>query len=469
MQKDKVVYPYIPNTVPEIRKRMMKEVGVDNIMEIYDTIPDELLFKGKMNLPEPIMDEYSIRRHVEGILNKNKNCKEYLNFLGAGCAQHYVPAVCDEIISRGELLTAYGAEAWADHGKHQIIFEYVSMMAELVDMDIVSWSFYDGIQTINSSICLAARITGRNKVIIPKSMNPETLSAVKNYLRGLHEGEGIEIILINYIQETGQMDLEDLKKKISSDVAAVLIENPSYLGFVDSHAKEIGSIAKEAGAEFIVYTDPIALGVMEAPANYGATITCGDFHTLGLHLGAGGCQGGFIATHDDDRYISQFKDLMYGLSETVVEGEFGFTPVLSERTSYAVREKGREFTGTGTNLWAMNVAVYLSLMGPQGMQEVGATIMKNAQYAAQEIAKIPGIEIKIKSPFFKEFVVNFDETGKSVAEINKKLLDNKIFGGKNIFWEFPELGQSALFCVTEVHTKEDIDKLVQNLQVAIRS
>lgn len=468
MSKEKVVYPYIPNSVPEIKAELMKEVGVSDERQLFEEIPDELLLNRKMNLPEPILDEHSIKKHVEGILKKNKNCSEYLNFIGAGCAQHFVPAVCDEINSRGEFLTAYGAETWADHGKHQALFEYQSLMAELLDMDFLTVPAYDGGQAAATSLCMANRINGRKKVLLPKTMNPENMAIIKNYLKSVHQENGIEIVLVGYDPATGLMDLNDLKNKISSDVAAVLIENPSYLGFVETQGEEIGKIASDAGAELVVYTDPISLGVLEAPANYGATITCGDFHSLGLHLSCGGGVGGFIATFDDMKYMQETKDLVDGLTETIVDGEYGFATTLIERTHYAMREKGKEYTGTGVNLWAITVGVYLAIMGPKGMQEVGDTIMKNSCYAAKKIAQIPGVEVKFISPIFKEFVVDFNNTGKSVAEINQALLEYKVFGGKDISEEFSEFGQSALYCVTEVHSKEEIDKLVYALQAVVR-
>lgn len=463
MKKEPRVYPYIPNSVPEIKAEMLKEVGANDVMDLYEEIPEELRFKGKMNLPEPIPDEYSIKRHVENILNKNNNCKEYLNFLGAGCAQHFVPAVCDEITGRGELLTAYGAETWADQGKHQIFFEYQSLMAELLDMDFLTVPCQDGAQAVATSLRMSHRINGRKKVLLPKTMNPEHLAVTRNYLKSAQPGKELVIELIDYDPNTGVMNLDDLKTKISSEVAAVMIENPSYLGIIETQADEIGKIAREAGAEFIVYTDPISLGVMEAPANYGATLTIGDIQSLGLHMYGGGAKGGFIASFDDMKYIVEFKELVNGLTETVVDGEYGFGLVLIERTHYAMRDQGKEFTGTQNNLWTGPVAVYLSLMGPQGMAEVGTTIMQNAQYAAKQIAEIPGVNVKFSAPFFKEFVINYDMTGKSVAEINKKLLEYKIFGGLDLSINFPELGQSALFCVTEVITKDEIEKLVNAL------
>jgi len=465
-RKDNIVYPYIPNSVPEVKKEMMKEIGISDIMELYEReIPEELRFKGKMDLPEPIYDEYSIKRHTDEMLGKNKNASEYDCFLGAGCARHFVPAVCDEISGRGEFLTAYVGESIADHGKWQTFFEYCSMMAELCDMDVLSIPMYDGAQAAASAIRMANRINSRSKVLLPEKMNTEVLAVIKNYLNSMPEAD-IKINLVK-CDSTGCIDINDLKSKLSKDVCAVFIENPAYLGSIETKAPEIGQMAREAGAEYIVYVDPISLGVMEAPANYGATITCGDFHNLGLHLGAGGCQGGYIATFDDMQYISEFKDLMFGIAETAAAGEYGFGEVLFDRTSYGSRDKANEFTGTSTGLWAITAGVYLALMGPKGMEEVGKTIMQRAQYAASKIAEIPGIQVKNVGPFFKEFVVNFDMTGKTVAEINKVLLGYKIFGGKDLSIDNPDLGQSALYCVTEVNTKCDIDKLCYALQGAV--
>lgn len=459
MSEKKIVYPYVPNSVSTVKAQMMKEVGIGDIMELYAEIPEHLRFKGKMNLPEPILDEYSIKRHVESLLNKNKNCSEYLNFLGAGCAQHYVPAVCDEVNGRGEFLTAYSGFFWGDHGKWQAWFEYQSLMGELLDMDHLSVPQYDGAQAAASSLRMASRINGRKEVLLPKTMNPEVLTVVRNYLNGV-AGSEITSTMVGFDSKTGLLDLDDLRSKISDKTAAVFVENPSYLGIIESQAEEIGKIARENGAEFIVYADPVSLGMIAPPAHYGATIACGDLHPLGIHMQCGGGQGGFIATHDDMDHASQFKDFVVSLTDTVVEGEYGLGLVLPMNLSYLAREEAKEYTGTNVGLWAITAAVYLSLMGPKGMQEIAQTIMQKSQYAAKKIAELDGVELRFSSPYFKEFVVSFNKTGKSVKKINKALIKHKIFGGKDISQEFPEFGQSALYCVTEIMTKEDIDRLV---------
>ena len=463
MNKNKIVYPYIPNSVPEIKAQMLKELGLEDEMDLFSEIPEHLKYKKRMNLPEPIHDEYSLKKHITDLLNKNKNCAEYLNFLGAGCAQHFVPAICDEINGRGEFLTAYAAEFYADHGKWQALFEFCSLMGELLDMDVVSGFLYDGAQAVATSLRMATRITGRKEVLLPKTINPQTLMVVKNYMKGVSE-RGIAIQMIEFDKTTGTLDLDDLKSKISPKTAAVLIENPSYLGFIEPRAKQVGDIAHENDAEIIVSIDPISLGVLAPPAQYGATIACGDYHCLGIHMQCGGGQGGFIATHDEMKYVAEYKDKMYGLTKTIKEGEYGFGHVLFDRTSFGSREKAKEYTGTSNALWALTAGVYLALMGPRGMEEIGQTIMQKAQYAAKRMAQLKGVKRVHPGPFFKEFLINFDNTGKSVKEINKALLEHRIFGGKDISGEFPAFGQSALYCVTEIITKADIDRFIEALK-----
>jgi glycine dehydrogenase subunit 1 len=462
MSEKKTVYPYIPNSVPEVKAQMMRELGLDDEMDLFSEIPEHLKYHGRMNLPEPILDESSLRKHLERLLNKNKNCSEHLNFLGAGCAQHYVPAVCDEINSRGEFLTAYAAEFYADHGKWQALFEFCSSMGELLDMEVVSGFLYDGAQAAATSLRMAARLTGRSEILLPKTMNPEALMVIRNYMKRVSE-PGITIRLVEYDRGTGSMDLHDLSSKISSKTAAILIENPGYLGFIEPRAEKAGEIARENGAEFIVSTDPISLGVLAPPAQYGATFACGDYHPLGIHMQCGGGQGGFIATHDDMKYLIEYKDKMYGITKTIADGEYGFGHVLFERTSFGSREKAKEYSGTSNALWALTAGVYLALMGPQGMKEIGRTIMQKTQYAAKGISQISGVNLVHSGPFFKEFLVNFDDSGRTVREINKALLKYKVFGGKDVSGEFPELGQSALYCVTEIMGKEDIDHLIHAL------
>jgi glycine dehydrogenase subunit 1 len=459
MAQKKTVYPYIPNSEPNIKAQMLKDVDASSIDEFYSDIPVELRLNREMNLPTPLTSEFDLRRHVEGILGRNKTTKQYLNFLGAGCYQHHVPAVCDEINSRGEFLTAYAGEPYDDHGRFQSLFEYTSMMAELLEMDVVNVPTYDGFQAAATALRMACRITNRNKVLLPETLGRDLLSKISDYLKF-----DIEIILVKHNPVTGGIDLHHLKELLTPEIAAVFFENPSYLGFLELKGTEICEIAHSHGAICIVNVDPISLGVLEPPIRYGADIVVGDIQPLGMHMLYGGGQAGFIASRDEEKYVMQYPSRLFGIVPTRVKGEYGFGDVAYDRTSFAKREEGNEWVGTASALWGITAGVYLALMGPQGMKEIGEGILYRSRYAKQEIGKIKDVNTEVfGAPYFKEFVVNFTATGKSVATINQGLLDRGIFGGKDLSHEFAWLGESALYCFTEVHTKDDIDKLVSSL------
>lgn len=463
MSKEKpIVYPYIPNSEPRVKEQMLKEIGVKNIEELYEDIPENLRLKKELNLPKPYLSEYTLRRHVEETLSKNKTCQEYLNFLGAGCYQHYVPAICDEVNSRGEFLTAYAGEPYDDHGRFQALFEYASMMGELLEMDVVNVPTYDWSQAAATAIRMGCRVARRQEVLVAQTILPDNLSRIWDYCK-----PNISVKLISYDPKTGLVDLNNLEAEISSQTAAVYFENPNYFGIIETQGAEISRIAHDIGAESVVGVDPISLGVIAPPVTYGSDIVCGDIQPLGMHVQFGGGHGGFIATRDEVKYVMEYPSRLFGICPTSVEGEWGFGDVAYERTSFAIREKGKEWVGTATALWGITAGVYLALMGPQGMVGLGESIMARSHYAARQLSKLSGVKSVFPTAHFKEFVINFEDTGKSVEEINKALLQYKIFGGKDITREFPELGKSALYCVTEMHTKDDIDRLVKALKEVV--
>jgi glycine dehydrogenase subunit 1 len=458
-EKDKRVHPYIPNSVPEIKARMMKDIGIKSIDELYEDIPEHLRFKGKMNLPEALLSEYALKRHVEGTLSKNLSCKDHISFLGGGCWQHYVPAICDEINQRSEFLTAYAGEPYEDHGRFQALFEYESLMAELLDMDVVNVPTYDWCQAASTAIRMAGRITGRKEILLADTVSPERLAAIRNYCHPV-----MNVRFVKHDAQTGVMDLEDLEAKISSETAGVYFENPSFLGFIEHQGELISEIAHSSGSICLVGVDPLSLGMIRPPTQYGADIVCGDIQGLGNHMFFGGCLGGFIASRDEEQYVMEYPSRLFGITKTAVEGEYGFGDVAYERTSFAEREEGKEFVGTHAALCGITAAVYLSLLGPHGIQELNTVILQKSQYVMTNLSKIKGvIAPRFNSPHFKEFVVDFNGTGKTVKDINTSLLSKKIFGGKSLKTEFSELGESALYCITEIHTKEDLDRLIQGV------
>jgi len=459
-KKKMVVHPYIPNSVPEIKAAMLKEIGVKDIEELYEDIPEEIRFQGEMNLPEPFLSELELKKHVEGILAKNKNCQENVSFLGGDCWQHYVPAICDEINQRSEFLTAYAGEPYEDHGRFQALFEYTSMMADLLEMDVVNVPTFDWGQAASTAVRMAGRITGRFEILVAKNISPDRLAIIKNYCKPVVDGQ-----YIDFNKKTGLLDLEDLKSKISSKTACIYFENPSYLGCIDDQGAAISKIAHKHGALCVVGLDPMSLSVLTPPSNYGADIVCGDIQAFGVHMQFGGGLAGFIATHDDERFVREYPSRLFGITKTEVDGEWGFGDVFYDRTSFHGREEGKEFVGTAAALWGITAGVYLALVGPQGIQEVGQLILQKSQYAMKKLSEIKGVTIPFQeTTHFKEFVVDFSESGKTVEEVNKALLEKGIFGGKDISTKFPELGNCAVYCVTEVHTKEEIDRLAQALK-----
>lgn len=464
MSHKKIVYPYIPNSVPATKEAMLKAVNATSVEDFYADIPDSLRLKSKLKLPEPLLAEAALVRHVDGLLSKNTSTLETLSFLGAGCARHHIPAVCDEVNSRSEFLTAYAGEPYEDHGRFQALFEYESLMAELLNMDVVNVPVYDGFQATGTALRMAGRITGRTVALLPATVMPDKLSMVCGYIK-----PDMTVELVPFDPSTGLMDLEALRKQIGARTAAVFIENPSYLGFLETQAEEIGRIARENGALSVVGVDPISLGVINPPAEYGGDIVCGDIQSLGIHMNYGGGHAGFIASRDEERFVAEFPSRLFGVATTCVEGEYGFGDVAYERTSFAVREEGKEWVGTAAALWGITAGVYLALMGPQGMAEIGRGIMQRVRYAINKLNQVPGVKTPfLATPHFKEFVVNFDGTGKTVGQVHRALHEKGIFGGKDLSADFPSLGQSALYCVTEVHTQADIDRLVNAVQEAAR-
>ncbi len=455
----KFIHPYIPNSVPEVQQEMLQEIGVKAIDEFYECIPVEQKVQGKLDLPDPLLSEAALKRHVEGILARNQPAGNMISFLGGGCWDHHVPAVCDEIAARSEFLTAYAGEPYEDHGRFQALFEYASMMAELLDVEVVNIPTYDGSQAAATALSMACRITGRPEVLVAASTAPDRLSVIKGYLY-----PDIKVNLFDYDTDTGLADLDDLSARLSNQTAAVYFENPAFLGYLETRGRKISALAHERGALSVVWTDPASLGVLSPPSAYGADLTCGEIQPLGIHMFMGGGRAGFIGAPDDERYIKEYPSRLFGIAPTT-HREWGFGDVAWERTSFASRETSKEFVGTASALWGITAGVYLALMGPEGMRELGENCIKRTRYALNKMAELPGIKAPvIGTHFFKEFVVNFDGCGKTVAHINAELLSRGIMGGLDLSQNYPGMGQSALYSLTEKRSREDIDCLVNELE-----
>jgi glycine dehydrogenase subunit 1 len=449
-------HPYMANSVPAIKQEMLDAIGAAGIEELFAQIPESHRLRTELPLPPALASEVELSRHLRGALARNETCEENLSFLGAGCWQHHVPAVCDEIVRRSEFVTPVWGTPASDYGRNQAWFEFCSQLGELLSLEFVGLPVYSWGCAAGHAIRMASRMNGRREVLLPRSLDPERLAVIRTYCEPRETASHIDMTLVDFDPATGRVDLVDLQAKLSDRTCAVYVETPGYLGTIEADAAEIARLAHDAGAEAIVGVDPISLGVLAPPAAYGADIAVGTIQPLGVHMNCGGGVGGFIASRDEERYAREYPTLNLSICDTVIPGERGYAISLFHQTSYGSREEGNDWTGNSTYLWSIAAATYMSLLGPEGFREVGELILEGSHYAAARLDELDGVDVRWKSGFFKEFVVDFD---RPVAEVNRGLRERGIFGGK----ELPELGNAALYCVTEVHTKDDIERLATAL------
>ena len=456
---------FIPNSSPGVREEMLAEIGVSSVEEIYEEIPAELRFKGELSLPRDPLSEADVARVVTSILEKNRTTADYLCFVGAGCYDHYSPALLSEVMGRSEFLTAYAGIEVTDHGRFMAMFEYQSMMGDLLDMDVVGSAVYDGATASGDALQMASRVTGRRELVLTQNIDPDRLKVMLNYI-----GSWFDVTYVRDDPVTGTVDLDELRAKVSEKTAAVYIENPGYLGVVQTRPEEISRIAHDKGALVIVSVNPASLGVLAPPGQYGADIACGDGQPLGLPMACGGARLGILACRNEHKFVHSLPMLMVGILRTQVPGERAYTwHALFDRIFYGTREEARSISGTSSFLMALGAGVYMALLGPKGMRDLGVANMQKAAYAMSHLNSLAGVKAPVfGGPHFNEFLVDFSGTSKTVAEINRALLARGILGGKDVSTELPELGQVALYCVTENRTQSEIDRLVRTLDEVIR-
>ena len=457
-------HPWMANSAPGAIQAMLDEIGAKSVADVFEQIPTNHYRNVPLDLPPTLSSEMELKRDLVNKLKKNDDCEANLSFLGAGVWQHHVPAIVDEIVGRAEFATNVWGSYQSDHGRNQTWFEFSSQLGALLNLDVVQLPVYSWGCAIGHAVRMAQRITGRSKVIVSQLSDPERLSVIRTYCQPTAMDSHIEVVLVAAYPTSGRIDLNDLQSKLTDDVAAVYFENPAYLGTIESEATEIARLTRAAGAETIVGVDTVSLGVMTAPGDYGADIVTGSVQPLGVHMQCGGGVGGFIASRDDEKYVLEYNGFLVSIVDTLEPGEIGFGLACPHQNSYGSREHGKDWTGNSTYLWTIAGAVYMSLLGPEGFRELGTLIVSRARYAAKCLSEVPGVKIVWPDTTFKEFVVNFDDTGKTVTEVNDLLRARGIFGGKDISGEDNALGQSSLYCVTEVHTAADIRSLADTLK-----
>jgi glycine dehydrogenase subunit 1 len=457
-------HPYIPNSAPGIKEKMLHDLGLENLEDLFIDIPESVRKSSALSIPSA-RSEMETKQEVEGMLSRNVSTKEIVSFLGGGVWPHYVPAAVDEIVSRSEFLTSYTPyQPEISQGMLQALFEYQSMIAELMGMEFANSSLYDWATALGEAARMASRVTRRDEFLVPHYAPSDRILTLKTFC----EPAGIRVEEVQQDRRTGAILDNDLHQKITSRTAGVYIENPSYLGFFETGAKRIGEIAHEKGALFVVGADPMSLGLFASPGELGADIAIGEGQPLGNHMNYGGPLLGLFAC-SGERLLRQMPGRLIGMTRTKDDSSRAFTMVLQTREQHIRRERATSNICTNEALCAVAAATYLSLMGPKGLERLAHTILANSNHAIQQLKELEGLKVPLfEAQHFKEFAIGFDGTGLEASHVNARLLQRGVQGGIILRDQFPELGQSALCCVTESHTHEDINRLVTAMKAILR-
>lgn len=443
-------HPYLPNTTEHAVRGMLDHIGAARLDDLFVDVPTRLRQRRTFGLPAPLRSESELVRHVRKLLRRNVSADDALNFCGAGTYQHDVPSVCSEIAGRAEFVSAYAGEPYEDHGKHQALFEYQSLMADLLQMDVVSVPTYDGYQAAGTALRMAARITGRRRAVVYGAVLVDRRSRIDEYTHPT-------LTEITYLP--GDPDLTGLRAAIDNSCAAVLVELPDAHGLIDVDLAGVSAHAHAAGAIVVAAVDPIALGLIGAPAEFGADIVCADLQSLGNGMHFGGSHAGLLAVHDDPTFVYELPTRLFGVAPTATAGEVGFIDIAYERTSLAARENGVEWIGTASALSGIVAATFLTLHGPAGLTELSSSIFDRTSYAIERLDALEGFRVAdAQRPHFREFVLNLDGTSQSASEVLSALATRNIFGGVALS------ETSILVCVTEIHSIDDIEALATALE-----
>lgn len=442
-------YRYLPMTEQD-KKGMLETIGVNSIDELFSNIPEEVRFKGSLNLKAPLA-EHELIKEFSRLAQLNKDLKANVSFLGAGVYDHYIPVIVDHVISRSEFYTAYTPyQPEISQGELQAIFEFQTMICELTGMEVANSSMYDGGTALAEAAALSAGQTNRKKVLISKAVHPEYRTVLNTYARGQHL-EVIEIAI-----ENGKTDLNDLKSKMSEDVACFVVQYPNFLGQVES-LKEIEEIVHANKAMFVVSSNPLALGLLTPPGEFGADIVIGDVQPFGIPAQFGGPHCGYFAV--TKKLMRKVPGRLIG--QTVDEdGKRGFVLTLQAREQHIRREKATSNICSNQALNALAAAVAMTALGKKGLKEMALQNVAKAQYAKKKLEEL-GLKSPYNGSFFNEFVI---DCGKSVKEINEKLLQKGIIGGFDLGNDYPELSGHMLVAVTELRTKEEIDLFASEME-----
>ncbi len=444
----------LPNSGTSFIDRMLNSIGAKSIDDLFSDIPEEILLKGELSLGDS-MSELEIERHIRKILQKNTSTEAHLCFLGGGVWSHHVPSVVDTITSRSEFYTSYTPyQPEVSQGMLQALFEYQSLICDLTGMEVANSSNYDWATAVGESCRMAHRINKRRRILVSRAIGQDRLSTINSYCSPL----GMTLDVIDFDDTTGETSASQLEEKLDDDVSAVYIENPNFLGIIESELSNLSDLIHRRGAILITGVNPISLGILRSPGTYGADIVVGEGQPLGLYMNYGGPLLGIFATREDPSFLRQMPGRIIGLTTSRMENERGFCMVLQAREQHIRRESATSNLCTNQALCALAASVYMSLLGGEGLVELGRKIIVNTNYANKVLSELEGIRSpRFTSKFFQDLALDVSKI--TPHKLYDGLASKGILGGLPLGRFFPEMQQEALFSFTEMHGKGDIDHL----------
>src|SRR5256712_9055610 len=435
---------YLPKS-PAERREMLAAIGAKSIDELFSSIPERFRLREALNIPGPY-SEAEVIQYFKDRAAENSN--GYTSFLGAGVYNHLRSVVTDAIIQRGEFLTSYTPyQAEITQGTLQAIFEFQTLMCQLTGQDVANASMYDGSTATTEAVLMAERLTGRQRVLVARSVHPEYRDVLRTYAKN----SGLRIEEIPFTA-SGTADVKALQGALKDDVAAVVVQSPNFFGVIETYAP-LAEAAHASGAMLVVaVAEGVSLGLLRPPAE--ADIVALEAQSFGLPPSYGGPFAGGIAARE--KYVRQMPGRLAGQT-TDSEGRRGFVLTLATREQHIRREKATSNICTNQSLCALAATIYLSLLGKRGLQALAEQNLAKAHYAAQELGRISGVAVPLSGPFFNEFVV---KTPVPAEDLLAELRKEKIIGGLNLEKDYPELKNHLLICGTETVSPAAIDRMV---------
>ncbi len=440
---------YIPNTETDIR-RMLDAIGVGSVDDLFAPIPAGVRLQRDLTIP-PEMSERDLMTHLADLACENADCGRAAVFLGAGVYRHFAPSFIDQLLLRSEFYTAYTPyQPEISQGTLQAIFEFQTMVCQLTGMDIANASMYDGSTAATEAALMATRVTGRDRVVVARTVHPQYRQVLNTYTQNL----GVAIVDVGYGPD-GKIDLEALGAA-AEGAAAVLFQYPNYFGVIED-PRSIVAAARKAGALSVaVVTEPLALAMLQPPGAFGVDVVAGELQSFGIPPSYGGPYCGVIAA--TERCLRQMPGRLVGVAKDT-EGRPGFVLTLSTREQHIRREKATSNICTNSGLMALAASMFMAAYGKQGLPALARLNFDKAHHALDAIvaaASASGVRPRFDAPFFNEFVIGgFDD----VSELEKGLIEDGLLGGVPLGREYPELGDAILVCVTELNSARQIGKL----------